>query len=134
MKRLTEVDKMDLDSLLMCLENVEGVGKGVVSRWKKALRKVLDGQNKCFMLEPEMLQKGLPPVAYLGEGPNKSVNVVLALWSREIYDNSNQYIPRWCVSNAEYYRKHIKQFEGWIGLKNMDTTPLSRAEKRKAKK
>lgn len=125
MKRLTEGEMVDLDSLLMCLANVEGVSKGVVAIWKKALKSVLDGQKQPLTVGPEMMQKCLPLVRKKGE----SVNVVLALWSRKIYDDTNQYIPRWTVCNAEYYQKNSEDFEGWIALKDMDTKPLFKGGK-----
>ena len=43
-------------------------------------------------------------------------NCVLALYTDEIYCESNLYIPKWTVSNVAYYIKHSDEFEGWIDL------------------
>ena len=59
-----------------------------------------------------MLRRDLPPVRHQG----KSVNSVLALHKRSIYDDTNTYIARWQVSNTVYYRKNRDQFEGWVDL------------------
>jgi len=45
-------------------------------------------------------------------------NVVLALWKDENYCEENTYIPKWQISNANYYNSHPHEFQGWIELED----------------
>lgn len=49
---------------------------------------------------------------------NGHTNVVLALWKDSNYCESNTYIPKWQVVNAEYYNANRDKYEGWIDLED----------------
>ena len=64
----------------------------------------------------DMLRTDLPSVR---EDKSGGCNCVLAVWRRTIYDDSNTYIPRWTISNTEYYEVNADKFEGWIDLEDL---------------
>lgn len=70
------------------------------------------------------VNKGLPPRRKLKGG---AVNVVLALWNRKNYCQSNQYIPRWQVVNTAYYHANPHEFDGWIDLEDQETKPIKKS-------
>lgn len=49
---------------------------------------------------------------------NGYTNVVLALWKDSNYCESNTYLPKWQVVNAEYYNANRDKYEGWIDLED----------------
>lgn len=72
------------------------------------------------------IQTGLPPKRKKKDG---SVNVVLAIWKRSNYCETNTYIPRWQVVNTEYYHKNSDEYEGWIELEDLIAEPADKKKK-----
>lgn len=64
----------------------------------------------------DMLKTGLPKLKTYSDG---RVNCVLAVNNDSIYTESNLYMPKWCVVNVAYYRKHPKEFDGYIELEDI---------------
>ena len=59
-----------------------------------------------------------------GDAPERhkdgSVNVVLALWTPEMFTESNSYLPAWNVVNSVYYNINQHMYRGWIALEDVN--------------
>lgn len=64
----------------------------------------------------DMIRTDLPPIIHYKDG---SVNMVLAVWKKDNYCETNQCIPRWQICNTEYYNTHPNEYDGWIELENI---------------
>ena len=69
-----------------------------------------------MIINREMLRTDKPEKKILDDG---CVNCVLALWSEDVFCDSNLYLPRWTICNVSYYLAHIEEFDGWIEIENI---------------